>query len=100
MGIDLQPDQRRLILDLLEQQLGPEVKVYAFGSRVRGDARPFSDLDLLISSSRPISYAQLAEVCELLSESDLPFAVDLLDAARISSQFRQRIQPELVMLRK
>lgn len=100
MGIDLQPDQRRLILDLLEQQLGPEVKVYAFGSRVRGDARPFSDLDLLISSPRPIGYAQLAEASELLSESDLPFAVDLLDAARIGRQFRQRIQPELVVLKK
>jgi hypothetical protein len=33
-----------------------------------------------------------------LSESDLPFTVDLLDEARISHEFQQRIKPDLMRL--
>lgn len=61
MKLDLAPGQREEVLQLLEQALGPEVEVFAFGSRVQGNARPFSDLDLLLKSAKPISYAQLAE---------------------------------------
>lgn len=99
MKLDLLPGQREEVLQLLEQALGPEVEVFAFGSRVQGNARPFSDLDLLLKSVNPISYAQLAEAEELLSESDLPFTVDLLDETRISHEFQQRIKPDLMRLK-
>lgn len=99
MKLDLAPSQREEVLQLLEQALGPEAEVFAFGSRVQGNARPFSDLDLLLKSAKPISYAQLAEAEELLAESDLPFTVDLLDEARISHEFQQRIKPDLMKLK-
>jgi hypothetical protein len=53
----------------------------------------------MLKSAKPISYAQLAEAEELLSESDLPFAVDVLDEARISHEFQQRIRPGLMKLK-
>lgn len=62
-------------------------------------APSYSILDLLLKSAKPISYAQLAEAEELLSESDLPFTVDLLDEARISHEFQQRIKPDLMKLK-
>ncbi len=87
---------RELVLRLLSDALGPGVEVYVFGSRARGNARHSSDLDVLLHSTAPIDFAELAEASERLSESDLPFSVDLLDDARISDAFRQRIQADLV----
>jgi predicted nucleotidyltransferase len=79
--LDLAPSQREEVLQLLEQALGPEVEVFAFGSRVQGNARPFSDLDLLLKSVNPISYAQLAEAEELLlhipAHRDRPFRLNV-----------------------
>ncbi|GGO85190.1 hypothetical protein GCM10011348_33170 [Marinobacterium nitratireducens] len=87
---------RELVLRLLSGALGPGIEVYVFGSRARGDACHASDLDVLLRSTTPIGFAELAEASERLSESDLPFSVDLLDDARISDAFRQRIDVDLV----
>ncbi|MFC6669704.1 nucleotidyltransferase family protein [Marinobacterium aestuariivivens] len=81
---------------LLSEALGPDVVVFAFGSRARGEARTGSDLDLLLHADSPLDFGALAEAGESLAESDLPFKVDLLDDARISDEFRQRIAQDLV----
>jgi len=44
--IDLTPLQCQTIQDIL-QRLVPDCEVRAFGSRVRGAAKPYSDLDLI-----------------------------------------------------
>ncbi|CAG8513978.1 11724_t:CDS:2 [Racocetra fulgida] len=48
---------------------------YAYGSRVKGTARQYSDLDLCFQEEIP-SYI-LVEIEEELEESDLPFTVEL-----------------------
>ena len=56
---------------------------YAYGSRIKGTHKKFSDLDLCIME--PISDLDLFYLKEALSESDLPFKVDV----RVLSQFFQ-----------
>lgn len=87
-----------MILQQLADALGNDVEVIAFGSRVKGTARQFSDLDVLLNAPTPLSYAALAEAEELLAESDLPFSVDLLDKQRVTAEFLQRIEPELQLI--
>lgn len=50
--------------------------VWAYGSRVRHTARPHPDLDPVVFTS-PAQRWSVGELKEALSESDLPFAVDL-----------------------
>ena len=52
-------------------------KFYAFGSRAKGTARKFSDLDLCYRAKipRPVIY----QIQEELEESDLPFIVELVN---------------------
>lgn len=81
------------------QRFLPEYEVWAFGSRVNGNAKPYSDLDLAIISKQPIPLPLLAEVAEAFSESDLPWKVDLVDWATTSEQFRRVIAAEKLVIK-
>lgn len=72
--------------------------VWAFGSRVNGTPKPYSDLDLAIISEQPLPLSLLAEVAEAFSESDLPWKVDLVDWATTSERFRQVIEQQKLVL--
>ena len=50
---------------------------YAYGSRVKGQARQYSDLDLCYQENIPIT--KLLEIEEELENSDLPFFVELVN---------------------
>ena len=70
--------------------------LYAFGSRARGRGGRFSDLDILVRGRDPIPLPVLASLeCEI-SESVLPFRLDIIDAARASPTFLAAIEPDLV----
>ncbi len=81
------------------QRFLPEYAVWAFGSRVNDNAKPYSDLDLAIISKQPIPLPLLAEVAEAFSESDLPWKVDLVDWATTSERFRQVIAAEKLVIK-
>ncbi|CAG8690029.1 10011_t:CDS:2 [Gigaspora margarita] len=50
---------------------------YAYGSRVKGTARKFSDLDLCYQEEIPREV--IYQIKEELEESDLPFIVELVN---------------------
>jgi len=89
--IDLTPLQRQTIQDIL-QRLVPDCEVRAFGSRVRGAAKPYSDLDLAIVGREKLPFKKLAALRIAFEESDLPFRVDVLDWHSTSPEFRQIIE--------
>jgi predicted nucleotidyltransferase len=96
-AIDLLPGEWEIVRDLLRRHL-PEREVWAFGSRARQTAKPFSDLDLAILGNQPLTLATLANVAEDFSESDLPFKVDIVDWATTSERFRKIIESEHIVL--
>jgi predicted nucleotidyltransferase len=55
------------------------LEVRAFGSRVAGNAKPWSDLDLAIVSPERLDLTTLAYLRDDLTESDLPIAVDIVE---------------------
>ena len=96
--IVLSVDERRLVLEVLRANLPPEAKVWVFGSRVTGGARPYSDLDLAIDCGRPLSLDEAASLREVLTECDLPFRADLVDWQALDDRFREAIAAERVAL--
>ena len=89
-GLQVSDNEWQQVSAILRRYL-PNNEVWAFGSRVKGNAKPYSDLDLAIISDTPLPLALLAEVAEAFSESDLPWKVDLVDWATTSERFRQVI---------
>jgi predicted nucleotidyltransferase len=91
--IDIRPQDWAILRTLLRQYL-PQHEVWAFGSRVTGRAKPYSDLDLVVIAEAPLSLGERAALAEALTESDLPWTVDLLDWATTSPAFRRLIEAE------
>lgn len=85
--IDLTPQQLAEVRSILQLNV-PDRPVHAFGSRVSGNAKPFSDLDLAIMGETPLDFRQLSALKDTFAESNLPFRVDVVDWATTSETFR------------
>ncbi|MBE9111856.1 nucleotidyltransferase domain-containing protein [Nodosilinea sp. LEGE 07298] len=96
--IALTPQQRQIILALVQKHL-PDTTVWAYGSRVRGTARPHSDLDL-VAFATPQQQGTIADLQEALDESDLPFRVDLLGWHELPEQFHQTIATDYAVVQQ
>ncbi len=96
--IDIHPDQWRIVRDILQRHV-PHLEVWAFGSRARRTAKPFSDLDLAVISTEPLPFEISAGLADDFSESDLPWKVDVVDWAVISQEFRKIIATGKVIIR-
>lgn len=94
--IILPPEQLRLVLDLTGKHL-PGVEVWAYGSRVRGNPRRYSDLDL-VAFTTPGQSAMADGLREALEESDLPIRVDLFVWDELPDSFRRQIERQYAVL--
>jgi len=68
-------------------------KIMLFGSFVRGDAGPESDIDLIVEFLRPTGFLALVKLERELSEV-MGRKVDLVTEQAISPHLRDRIQDE------
>mgnify|MGYP004716937187 CR=1 FL=1 len=89
--IDITPEERAIVLRILNE-IVPDREVRAFGSRVTGKAKPFSDLDLAIMGDEPLSLETRVRLEEAFSESELPWKVDVLDWALANADFKHIIE--------
>ena len=80
------------ILRAILKSLVPDREVWAFGSRVKGNPKKFSDLDLAVLGQEAIPLQISAELREAFTESDLPYKVDIVDWATTSEVFRRIIE--------
>lgn len=80
------------------REYAPDCEVRAFGSRVTGGARAYSDLDLAIIGDTPLGIARLGLLKEAFEESDLPIRVDVIDWHDTSESFKQIIEGSYVAL--
>ncbi len=72
--VDLKPEHLKIINTVLKRHLPANTKVWIFGSRVKGTARKFSDIDLAFDwSGNPFPIEISAELATDFEESDLPF---------------------------
>ncbi|MDE7540931.1 nucleotidyltransferase family protein [Gluconobacter sphaericus] len=97
--IDITPEERAIVLRILNE-IVPDRDVRAFGSRVTGKAKPFSDLDLAIMGDEPLPLETRAQLEEAFSASDLPWKVDVLDWAQVDIDFQTIIASSATILKK
>ncbi len=97
--LDVSPDNLSIVRQIL-QQFVPECEVLAFGSRVNGKTKPYSDLDLAIKGKEKIMRRTKALLREAFAVSDLPFRVEILDYNAISEEFRQIINKQYEVIQE
>jgi uncharacterized protein len=75
-----------------------DLDALVFGSRIKGRAKPHSDLDLALRGNGALPIARFGRIVEAFQESNLPFRVDLVDWCRCSPEFRRLIESESVRI--
>jgi type I restriction enzyme S subunit len=96
--IEVPPKDLETIRKILDLHV-PGIEVRAFGSRVAGNARRHSDLDLILMTDEALEIGILARLNAALSDSSLPFAVDVLDWASLEESFRDLVSKGSVVIR-
>ena len=87
-------DEKTILQDIL---VG-DFDILLFGSRVKGNHQRFSDLDVCLKGKVALDRYLLARFREALSDSDLPYMVDLIDYYAIDLSFRQLVEKQAVSL--
>ncbi len=84
------------ILKNIFQEYCPEAKVYAYGSRTKSSAHEGSDLDLTIKNFPDNKY--LFELKEIISESNIPFLVDINIYDNLPQSFKDEIEKNNIQI--
>jgi predicted nucleotidyltransferase len=97
--LDMPLEHRRIVDDILDAYASKH-EVWAFGSRARGGAKPYSDLDLAVIGDAHLNIEQLAALADAFEESDLPWRVDIVDWATTDAAFRRIIERDKIVLHR
>ncbi|WP_198320810.1 nucleotidyltransferase family protein [Azohydromonas aeria] len=94
-AVALRPAEWDIVRAILARWV-PDRPVWAFGSRVTGRCKPYSDLDLAVGGAQRLPASLLAALAEAFVESDLPFKVDVLDWNAADASFKSLVSPQRV----
>ncbi len=92
--IDLDQEDYEILIRVLRKY---PYKFYAYGSRVKGKARKYSDLDIYCKER--MEDEDMMNLKWDLEESDITIKVDVLDPGVCSEEFRELIKEDLVEIK-
>ena len=95
-AIDITAAQRKIILALLRKHL-PNTTAWVYGSRATWNARPQSDLDMVVFTTQTQERG-VSDLRDAFEESALPFRVDLFVWDTVPESFHKQIEAEHVVL--
>jgi len=96
-NIDIRPDLWEIVRGILQKHVA-QYTVWAFGSRAKWTAKPYSDLDLAVITDKPLPLSVSAALKEDFAESDLPWRVDVVDWAATNASFQEIITRDKVVV--
>jgi predicted nucleotidyltransferase len=97
--IDVKPIEWEIIKNILSQVI-PERQVWAFGSRVNGNKKEFSDLDIVVLGEESLIQEKEADLHNAFINSDLPFKIDIVIWSRTSDKFKSIINQSYKVIQK
>jgi predicted nucleotidyltransferase len=93
----LKPEEIKIVKDILQKYI-PNKKVYAFGSRVNGNVKEFSDLDLVIVDQNILDISLFVALKNAFDESNLVIKVDIIEWVNLSTSFKDIILKKYYVL--
>jgi uncharacterized protein len=91
--IDIKNDELEAVRMILKKNLSTyKYEARVFGSRVTGNAKKFSDLDIAIVAKGKIPPEIFERIKDDCSASSLPFTVDIVDFGTVGDKFKKIIE--------
>lgn len=84
-------EAKRIVTNMLASY---PVKIYLFGSRANGTMGRFSDIDIAVLPEEPLPIGLLSTIREELEQSNILYAVELVDLSKVSDEFKNRVTRE------
>ena len=91
-------EQEKQIIAEILSVYKPEYQFWAYGSRVKGNFREASDLDILIKGKKQMPFDMLEDLKHKFDERLLPYVVNFSDYYKTDEKFYLLIQPDLTEL--
>lgn len=91
--LHIEPHHLSIVLNILKKY---PFTFYAFGSRVKGNPKKFSDLDLCFIENIPNNMQ--SHIDEDFDESDLPYKVDVINWNTCDESFKDIIRGDLSLV--
>lgn len=92
----VKPQYLKMLTDIFEQYC-PNAEIWAYGSRVNGDAHEGSDLDMVVKNFHS-NTAKLSELRELITNSNIPFLTDINEFDKLPKYFQNEILKKYVVI--
>lgn len=98
----LREKDKAKIISLAKKTFNTPFNIWAYGSRVNGEAHDTSDLDLVIlaKNKQPIDIEEFIRFKERLINSNIPLLIQVMDWNRMPISFRDSILSNHVELMK
>lgn len=97
-AIDLPEAHKQMVLQIIRRRL-PNATIWVYGSRAKGRARRYSDLDLMLDDQgKGIPGSVMGNLDEDFDESNLPIIVELRDMAETDAGFLERVRKDFLQL--
>ena len=89
----LRKKDRDAIVEIANDTLKTPLEIWAYGSRVNGDAHDMSDLDLVIltESKKKLDIDELLNFKDVLQKSNIPIIIQVMDYNRLPENFHENI---------
>ncbi len=87
-------DITQRVVDLLKQELNPE-RIILFGSRAKGSAKPYSDIDVAIEGGKTLDYREKRKLKEKIGDISGIYTVDLVFLDGVEDDFAEIIKKQV-----
>ena len=92
----IKPEYLKMLTDIFDNYC-PKAEIWAYGSRIKGEAHEGSDLDLVVKSFNSDD-KYLYELKELLQESNIPFLIDIHEFDGLPEYFKTEILNDYIVI--
>lgn len=93
---DVKPEHKNKIVGILSV-LFPTAKVYLFGSRARGTASQWSDIDIALDVGHKLEHVDVDEAKCMFVESNIPYKIEIVDFHSVSKSMQESIRQEGIL---
>ncbi len=94
--IFLKDEYIKILTDIFDKYC-PNAEILIYGSRIKNEAHDLSDVDLSVKNFND-SNCNIAELKNIISESNIPFIVDINDFQTLPDYFKNEILKNYVVL--
>lgn len=92
----IEPKYLKMLTDIFDNYC-PKAEIWAYGSRIKGEAHDGSDLDLVVKNFNS-NDVYLFELKELINDSNVPFLVDIHEFDKLPQSFQDEIKKDYVII--